>query len=238
MAIAFDAPLELDIEKLAERAKQVEDLVTPPRSVEERDHADDRRSRAERRAAWFARVEDAVLDLSNTMPEGTEDYDVRKLLGFAVDLRRAVEADPDVRDASGEVEVATMRMADVVVRVRRRLLHERLDNPQAAVSFVLTTLSGVGVSEVAALLGVSTKTIGAWRQGSRVRQNVRRVVLIAQVLSYLQASMTARGIVMWFDAARDQLAGRTPLELIEEDEASAHATLIRLARASRGQLAD
>lgn len=167
-----------------------------------------------------------------------DDYDVRRLLGFLVDLRRAVEADPDARDPNGQVELGTMRMADVVIRVRRRLLHERLDDPQAAVAFVLTTLKGVGVSEVAALLGVSTKTIGSWRQGSRVRQNVRRVVLVAQLLSYLQASMTARGMTMWFDAERDQLEGCTPLQLVNQDETTAYPTLIGLARATRAQLAD
>jgi hypothetical protein len=179
-----------------------------------------------------------VLDLSNSMPEGAEDYDVLKLLGFVVDLRRALESDPDAHDRTGEVEIATMRMADVVKRVGRRLLHERLDDPQAAAAFVLETLGDVSVSEVAALLGVSTKTVGSWRQGSRVRNNTRRVIVIAQALSYLRSSMTATGIVMWFDAERDQLGGLTPLALLEQDEASAHAKLIGLARATRGQLAD
>jgi DNA-directed RNA polymerase specialized sigma24 family protein len=236
VAVAVDVAPDLD--QLREQAGDVEALVTPPHSLDERTRGSGPLPSAERRAAWFRRVEDSVLDLSNSMPEGVEDYDVRKLLGFVVDLRRALESDPDATDRDGEVEIATMRVADVVKRVGRRLLHERLDDPQAAAAFVLETLGGVNVSEVAALLGVSTKTVGSWRQGSRVRNNTRRVIVIAQVLSYLRASMTAIGIVMWFDAERDQLGGLTPLALLEQNEASAHAKLIGLARATRGQLAD
>ena len=35
-----------------------------------------------------------MLDLSYALPEGTEDYDARKLLEFQVGLRRAIDADP------------------------------------------------------------------------------------------------------------------------------------------------
>lgn len=238
MAIAVDVGPDLD--QLREQAREVEVLVTPPRSLEEEPKRGfpQSLSAAERRAAWFRRVEDSVLDLSNSIPQGVEDYDVRKLLGFVVDLRRAVESDPDVTDSAGDVEIATMRMADVVKRVGRRLLHEQLDDPQVAIVFVLDTLGSVSVSEVSALLGVSTKTVGSWRNGSRVRNSSRRVIVIAQAISYLRASMTPAGIVMWFDAEREQLGGLTPLALLAQDEASAHDKVIGLARATRGQLAD
>lgn len=231
--------LEPDLDRLRQKAAQVEDLVTPPHSLEERlSDPDAGLRRAERRAAWFRQVEDAVLDLSNTMPRGVEDYDVRKLLGFVVDLRRRLEEDPDVSDPDGAVDLATVQMADVVRRITRRLLHEKLDDPGAAAQFVLEALGGISVSEISTLLGVSTKTIGAWRGGAPVKHNARRVVVVAQVISYLRASMTPRGIVMWFESERDQLDMRTPLQLLDREEASAYATLVGLARASRGQLAD
>ena len=49
--------------------------------------------------------------------------------------------------------------------------------------------------------------------------------------------MSPRGAVMWFDAARDQLRGETPLQLLQRDAAAAHAALVELARGGRGQLA-
>jgi hypothetical protein len=47
------------------------------------------------RLAWYQRLEDAVLDLSSALPEGTEDYDARKLFEFLVAVRRAIAADLD-----------------------------------------------------------------------------------------------------------------------------------------------
>jgi hypothetical protein len=59
------------------------------------------------------------------------------------------------------------------------------------------------------------------------------VVLVAQLLSYLRSSMSATGVIMWFDAERDQLDGRTPLQLLERDTARAFEPLSELARGAR-----
>ena len=225
----------LDLEELREKAEQIEDLVTPPDSVEER--AGTAGTRSERRQQWHRRVTDAVLDLSNSMPEGIEDYDVRKLLEHVVQLRRLLDADPKVRDADGQIELMTMRTADIARRLHRRLVHEQLDDPQIAVRLVLDALRQVGVSDIARLLSVSTKTVRAWEQGNPVKQNAQRVVVVAQLLSYLRSSMTAVGVVMWFDAPREQLGNRTPLAMLEKDTPSAYERLIDLARGARAQLA-
>jgi hypothetical protein len=63
------------------------------------------------------------------------------------------------------------------------------------------------------------------------------VVVIAQVVRRLRGSLTPRGLLMWFDAERDQLDGATPLQLIERDVAVAHSALLALAEGGRGQLA-
>ncbi len=224
-----------DLDVLRAKVEHVEDLVTPPASEDE-EHLG-RGTRAARRMAWYRGVEDAVLDLSNAMPEGLEDFDVRKLLESLVELRRLLDSDADASDPGGEVELVTLQTADIVQRIRRRLLHQRLDDPQVAAEFILRSLTGIPVGELATLLGVSTKTVSAWRHGGAVRQNTRRIVVIAQTLAYLRGSMSPRGAVMWFDAARDQLRGETPLQLLERDAAAAHAALVELARGGRGQLA-
>jgi len=192
------------------------------------------------RHAWFATLEDAVLELSAALPEGAEDYDARKLLEFLVGLRRAIDADADGRDARGEVELTTLAMRDVARRIVRRLEHDELDDPRAAAAAVFALLQGAGAGELARLLGVSTKTVGAWRAGGPVERNAPRVVLVAQLLTYLRPSLTAAGLVQWFDAPRPQLGGRTPLELLDgrAGAASAREPLSALARGTRGQLAD
>ena len=192
------------------------------------------RGRAQQRQDWYRELEDAVLELSHALPQGIEDYDARKLLEFQVGLRRAIDADPDADDERGEVELASMRMADVARRIGRRLEHSELDDPRAAADFIFEALRGIGVTDLGRLLGVSTKTVNAWRTGGPVTRNARRVVVLAQVLTYLRASLTPAGLVMWFDAPRHQLHGRTPLELLDENEANARELLLSLARGARG----
>jgi hypothetical protein len=223
---------------LRHKAEQVEELVTPPRTEREhRSRVEPEVSRAERRWAWYQRLEDAVLDLSNSLPEGTEDYDARKLFEFLIELRRAITADTEATDERGNVELATMKMRDVLNRIGRRLEHNILDDPQAAAQSIFTTLSNIGVGDLARLLGVSTKTINTWKAGGPVIRKTERVVVLAQLLTHLRASMTPVGLVMWFDAPRHQLGGRTPLELLNENQAAARETLMSLARGARGQLA-
>ncbi|MDO8210834.1 hypothetical protein [Conexibacter sp. CPCC 206217] len=223
---------------LRHKAEHVRELIgpvrTPPAPVFVED---DRETLRAWRQDCYKRLEDAVLGLSVALPQGTEDYDARKLFEFLVGLRRAIDADPDVRDADGEIELHEMMMRDVLARIERRLLHDQLDDPRAAVDYVLATLERIPAGDLARLFGVSTKTIGAWRAGRPVTRNGERAVVLAQLISYLQPSLTPLGIVLWFDAERDQLDGRTPLQLLERDVASAHAPLVALARGSRGQLA-
>ena len=212
-----------DLAHLRNKAAQVEQLMAAVQ-----------RRRAKQRWDWYRRLEDAVLDLSYALPEGTEDYDARKLLEFQVGLRRAIDADPGAGDERGEVELAALRMADVARRIGRRLEHSELDDPRAGADFIFETLPGIGVTDLSRLLGVSTKTVNAWKAGGPVTRNAKRVVVLAQLLSYLRASISPAGLVMWFDAPRPQLDGATPLELLNEDEANARELLVSLARGARG----
>src|SRR3954462_8810887 len=99
-------------ESLRSKAELVEGLVE--RSVDERPAvAEKLNSRRERRRDWYRRVEDAVLDLANTLPAGTEDYEARQLFVFLTQLRRAIDEDPKSTDKAGKVQLAAMRMADV-----------------------------------------------------------------------------------------------------------------------------
>ena len=93
------------------------------------------------------------------------------------------------------------------------------------------------MSDLARLLGVSTKTVGAWRSGKPVRQKAERVKLVAQLVSYLHYSMTPTGLVMWFENEADLLGGRSPLQLMDESVSGAWEPLVAYARGGRGQLA-
>ncbi|MBJ7329061.1 MAG: hypothetical protein JHC95_04130 [Solirubrobacteraceae bacterium] len=220
MSVAVGAPAQL--EDLREMARELGVLLEPaavPAGGAARD-------------AWLSELEDRVFALSSGLPEGTEDYDARRLWELLHALRRTAHADTD------RVELAAMMLGDVTRRLGRRLLHDELDDPRAAADDVLRTLAATPATDVARLLGVSTKTIGAWRAGKPVTRNAERIVLVAHVITYLRASLTPSGLIQWFAAPREQLAGRTPLELLDGPLAPAREALISLARGARGQLAD
>ena len=187
---------------------------------------------ADERAGWYREVEDAVLDLTNALPAGTEDYEARQLFRFLTELRRAIDA-----GVEGRVELAAMRMADVARRMDRRLAHAALEDADEAARYVFAQLDSIGATELARVLGVSTKTVGAWRAGKPVKQRVERVKLVAQVVSYLRYSMTQTGLLMWFANPADALGARSPLELLDEDVRAAWEPLVAYARGGRGQLA-
>jgi transcriptional regulator with XRE-family HTH domain len=224
-------------ESLRSKTELVEELVE--RSADEHPSADEKlKARAARRMSWYRRLEDAVLDLANSLPAGTEDYEARQLFVFLTQLRRAIEEDARTTDTAGNVALAARRMADVARRLERRLEHAVLENPDEAARFVFGQLDSIGVTELARLLGISTKTVGAWRSGKPVKQKVERVKLIAQLVSYLRYSMTQTGLLMWFDNEADLLDGRSPLELIDASVRAAWEPLMSFARGGRGQLAD
>src|SRR3954447_20997548 len=118
---------------LRDKAEQVVELVREP-------------GLAERRWAWYQELEDAVLDLSNALPQGTEDYDARKMFEFLVGVRRALTADPT--DVGGEVELQTLKLRDVVRRIGRRLEHDELDDPTVAARGIFATLKDVPVGDL------------------------------------------------------------------------------------------
>jgi len=232
-----DAPTDA-LETWVEKAEALERLVTPPESEDEHAGEEQPDSRSERRAAWYQRIEDLILDLSNSLPAGTQDYEARKLFEFMVELRRAIQADPEAEDRDGHVALATMKLADVASRLDRRLQHTELEDADNAVAFILETLNGASAARLASLLSVSERTIGSWRRGGPVRTQRERVVLVAKLLVYLRTTMTASGLLMWFECPIDRLEARTPHNILDSEDEAAQAALVSFARGGRGQLAD
>jgi hypothetical protein len=222
---------------LRSKASTVEQLVDARRSVDERPSAREKLAqRRARRSEWYRKLEDAVLDLTNLLPAGTEDYEARQLFRFLVELGRAIEDDPKTTDAAGQVRLATMRLRDVVLRMGRQLEHSTLEDENEAARFVIAQLPNLSAADLGALFGVSDRTIRNWKDGSAVRQNVQRVRLVAQLVSYLRHTMTQTGVLMWFQNEADLLGGQSPGALLDGDLTAAWAPLVSYARGGRAQL--
>ena len=88
-----------------------------------------------------------------------------------------------------------MKLRDVLGRIGRGLEHNILDDPQVAAQYIFETLANIGVGGLARLLGVSTKTINTWKAGGPVTRKTQRLVMLAQLLTYLRSSMTPVGLI-------------------------------------------
>jgi hypothetical protein len=185
-------------------------------------------------------LEDHILDLARLLPEGTEDYLARKLFELVIPLRRRLEELAGQPDQELRLQHLLAQMRDVVDLLARRQEHVELDDANAAAAAALGWLEGVPAKEIGRILGVTEKTVGAWRGANvpRVTRNSARVVLVAQLLSYIRGSWTPRGRGAWFLAEHPALDGARPIDLLDRDVASAREPLRRLARATRGQLGD
>jgi transcriptional regulator with XRE-family HTH domain len=223
-------------EALLKRTEEIEENLTAAKP------ASAARASYESRNVWCRSLENAVLDLCNVLPEGTTDFEAKLLLGYVVELRRAIADDTDAVDADGRVEHKRLQMLDVVKRMERKIMHDRLDFPDHAAAYIFEKLESLTATELAEILGVSTRTIAAWRKGGPVKTNAPQVAAVAQIVFNLGRSMTARGIWLWFRSEQDKLGGKTPLVLLaaglkknREDWVTAVQTL---ARGGRGQLAN
>lgn len=217
--------------------------IVPDELVEDgSEPADEKARRAwvENRERLIEEIMDCILDIANGMPEGVEDPGVVRMLSRAVDLQRAVRDDPEGSDRDWSVRRAAQDLKDAVHLIERRLSRLQLDEPSDAASFVIRALRNVETQEVAKLLGVSAKTVSQWRSGkvAAIKKAPERVVLVAQLVRYLQSTWTPHGILAWFEAPRSQISGKTPLELIDSENPDAWLRLRELARGSRSQLAD
>jgi len=223
-------------EELLEKTEEVEENLAEARPESPQ------RSTQEARLKWCREVEDAVLDLCNVLPEGVANYEGKLLLVYMVELRRAIVEDPEAEDGDGRVELKRLQMLDVVKRIERRLQHDLLDVPDVAARFVFDRLNSLSATELAKLLGVSTKTIGAWRGGSPVKHNVDQVTSVAQIVYNLTRSMTPRGIWLWFNSRQDALDNDSPLSRLSAGLEAGNeewvASVKSLARGGRAQLAN
>ncbi len=196
-----------------------------------------RKRRVTERDRWFERVRGEILTLARD-PAWRDHALARELLLTLEDLRAEIALDGDALDEEWKVRYAMKIMHVVVQAMLRQLDHAAIDDPAYAARFVAEELRTVEVREVARLLGATTKSVRNWREGrvEQIKRNPKRISLIGQLVYELRNSTTPYGIVLWFDAPREQFGERTPRELIDADVADAARKLLPLARGGRAQL--
>lgn len=214
--------------------------IEPYQPPNERDLSMDELSRKRRvteRARWFEHLRSEIVEVARSPAWRDHDLTVELLLTLE-DLRRAIEADPDALDEQWHARAAMQIMRVVVMAMLRQIDHHAIDDPVFAARLVIKEFERIETREVARLLGVTPKSVDNWRRGrvEQIKRNPARISLIGQLVYELRRGTTPRGVLLWFDAPREQLRGRTPRELLDADVADAARRLIPLARGGRAQL--
>jgi hypothetical protein len=223
-------------EQLRERAEELAGEVAVQLTPDEEGAPAARADRIARREEFFAALRGAALSLAASPAWRAHDLTTELLL-LVERLRDELAADADATDPEWRVREVLQRMLVVLRAMVRQLMHDAIDRPELAARYVAETLSDLGKAEVAELLGTTPRMVGNYRQGTvgQIRKNPARVTLVGQLVYELIGSMTARGVLLWFDARTPQLGGRTPRELLDEDPATHRPALIALARGGRAQ---
>jgi hypothetical protein len=196
-----------------------------------------RKRRVAERERWFERVRAEILTLARDPMWSDHALKVELLLTLE-DVRAEIALDKDGLDAEWKVRYAMKLMHVVTQAMLRQLDHAAIDDPAVAARLVAKELHTVEAREVARLLGATTKSVRNWREGrvEQIKRNPDRIRLIGQLVYEVRNSTTPYGIVLWFDAPREQFGYRTPRELIDADVADAAQKLLPLARGGRAQL--
>lgn len=160
-----------------------------------------------------------------------------KLQSAAIRAQSALrDDDPDRRR---QLRLALEQMRFLFARIADR---EPIGEDQAARDIALwldATLSSVSQPRKAELLRVSPRTYQRWvSKHEAVHPNgddERRLRIVARIVNQLRHSLTAPGVVEWFEYPRADLAGATPSSVLDDPERL--ELLITAAAASRGNIA-
>ncbi|MBF6619512.1 MAG: DUF2384 domain-containing protein [Patulibacter sp.] len=155
-------------------------------------------------------------------------------------LVRLATIDPDGGDGPLDLADRALMEAEAIRHIVRDLLDGAPPaglTTASAVAQIEGWLPRLGVTDLAALLGVDRRTIPRIRRAATSPD--ARLMVLWRLIALLRHSWTDEGVVAWFDRPRQALNGRTPAELLDRlaDEPELERTLIDLARRGRTQRA-
>jgi hypothetical protein len=184
----------------------------------------------------IAELEERIRRLNERLPYGLSGDDGRQMLLQMFNLREAIAEEDDTVIEGGGAELEALKALEIIRRMERQLDQAAFEDPDASATFVFESTQSWTASKLAELLGVTSKTVGTWKNGGPVKQNAARVQLAALLIYFLRAGHTELGMQFWFNNPAHQLGDRTPLEIMNKQGERAEVQLIAYARGGRAQL--
>ncbi|WP_249010369.1 hypothetical protein [Conexibacter sp. DBS9H8] len=157
--------------------------------------------------------------------------------GAALRAQAALREEDPVRRRALRLALEQLRF--LFARIAERAPVGEAEPAGAIARWLEATLAAVPQAQKAALVGVSPRTYQRWiAAGEAVHlgaEEERRLRVLARLVNQLRHSLTAPGVIDWFDTPRQDLDGAAPGELLG-DPARLEA-LLGAAAASRGHVA-
>lgn len=146
------------------------------------------------------------------------------------------EEDPERRR---HLRLALEQMRFLFARIADRRPVGEDQPPEEIVRWLEETLGSVSQQRKAELLGVGVRTYQRWvserERATPSAQDDRRLRVVARIVNQLRHSLTAPGVIDWFEHPRSDLAGARPADVL--DDPTRLEELLAAAAASRGNVA-
>ena len=184
--------------------------------------------------AFAAALVESVSDADEEWAEQQDPESRELLLRAALGVSRGL-ADRDAKAARKHLMLGLQRAADVLDRMAEGDVVAPTRSPQEIAAWLAAALEAPQ-SEVAALVATSPRTYSRWIGGDTtpVGEEARRLRTVAALVAQLRHSLTAVGVLRWFDWPNELLDGRTPREALADPEAT--PTLFRMATRLRSSV--
>jgi hypothetical protein len=172
--------------------------------------------------------------INRSVPPSLDPEQLAEIRGELLEILERV-ADQDPERPLDSLEAALLGLEAI-----RHIVRDALDqqaqgegDARALLRGLEEALPRIGRKELAALLGISERSIQRILASSEPTQPSRRLQIVARLVSLLQRAWTAEGVLAWFDRSRVELGGRSVLEVV--DDAGYEQEIFGLARHGRAQ---
>lgn len=203
---------------------------------------------------WNAALEEALGDLSAGLTDDAYQQRVRDTVARLVqvdgELHKA-DFDPEwlaefrgllldsLRAIQNEEQLDAFDKLLLNIEAMRHLLRDALDGHvdgcEDDIAQVLQQLqrwlSRVSQSELAGLMGISTRQYQRW--GRMHSKPTRRAQLVSRLVAILRRAWTDAGVVAWFYRPRPELDEEAPIDVL--DDPAYEQALLRAVRQGRAQ---
>lgn len=177
-----------------------------------------------------------VADLNDDLHE--EDFEPKALANLRDLIIKLIGA---VNDFDGSNGYDVLDKALITLEGMRHIVRDALDwhvsgsdaDAREVVAELYASLPNVKRREIANLAGISPRHLQRLaREGGPPPQRLKLVARLAKVLS---RGWTEEGVVAWFMRSRDELGGRRPIDLLDEQNEEAGRRLLVIAKQGRAQ---